>query len=663
MINDKSRLSRSGEKTGKLDRPLKISIIGGGPAGLFLARLIMLADSSAKVCLYERNGPDSQAGFGLVLSDRTMSALHNADPQTTELIGKASVTWSDIELRLPRETLCYTGYQFTAIARQNLLRILRQQAHQAGAHVQFHSAPTPDDLLQHGDSPHVVAIADGVNSGSRKAFSDHFGSQVDTGQGKYIWFCTTARFDAMTFPFIDTEYGAFAAHAHPYGKGISSFIVETDQQTWAAAGMAPSNPVSRPTGNGADEHSRRLLSEIFADHLGGRPLVGGPSSRWTNFRVVHNERWSNGRLVLLGDAAHTAHFSVGSGTSMAMADAIALAAALVSGRTTAEAFSAYERERRQAVARTQSLAEHSMRWWATFGRRLHLPPRRFGIHFITRTGAISYAGLRGRHADRLEEAEAELFTGGPGEAAGASALEAPFMLGPVRLRNRLLTRVPSDVGEHRVHFGAQPAVDSALVLTDWRGRLGGPAADLAPRTAAGRQRVDSGAVAGVVLNATDALTGGAADAWSAGAQVVVVLLEPDDSADDKVLDAVFGTSARDVAVCVGLTPPARGAWSAQGDALVSRCRSLRARGVAAVHMYSRASACDDVEDAMACADRIKTEADVPVVVNAPTTWGPDDSGVEGWLETIKMAILGGRVDLVEFAGQAPAQRTDIRATK
>jgi hypothetical protein len=239
------------------------------------------------------------------------------------------------------------------------------------------------------------------------------------------------------------------------------------------------------------------------------------------------------------------------------------------------------------------------------------------------------------------------------EAVGASALAAPFRLGPVRLRNRLLTRVPCDVGEHRVHFGAHPAADSALVLADWRGTVGGPAADLAPRTATTKQLVDSGAVPGVVLNATDALNGGAADAWSAGAQVVVVLLEPDDSADDKVLDAVFGTSAREVAVCVGLSRPVRGAWSAQGDALVSRCRSLRARGVAAVHVYGREPASQDVEDVVACADRIRTEAEIPTVVNAPATCDSDDDGVDSWLETIHVAILSGRVDLVEFVGHAP----------
>ncbi|MEV0642647.1 FAD-dependent monooxygenase [Streptomyces sp. NPDC050619] len=657
-IDTSSRTSGSEKETRELGRPLRIRIIGCGPAGLFLARLVLLADPSADVRLYERNGPDSQEGFGLVFSDRTMAMLHNADPQTAELISKASVTWSDVELRLPAKTLRYAGYNFTAISRRDLLDILRQQARSVGARMEFHNARTAGELLHRGDAPHVVAIADGVNSSSRRAFSDHFGSQVDTGRAKYIWFRTAARFDAMTFPFAVTEYGAFAAHAHPYGEGVSSFVVETDEQTWTAAGMAGFAAVPRQPGDRADEHSRRLLTEIFADHLGGRPLVSGPGSRWLNFQVVRNERWWNGRMVLLGDAAHTAHFSVGSGTSMAMADAAALAAALAHGRTTTEAFGAYERERRQAVARTQSFAEHSMRWWATFGRRLHLPPHQFGLHFITRTGAISYAGLRNRHADRLNEAEAELHTAGSGRAAVTSAPAAPFVLGPVVLRNRLVTRLSGDADEQRAQWGAHPATESALVFTDWRGTGDGPAAALAPWTATAEQSAGPGPVPGVLLNAADALGGRAADAWAAGVRVVQVLLEPDASTDDKVLDAVFGTSAAwDVAVCAGISRPAQGAWSAEVDALVSRCRALRARGVAAVHVYGGEPTGHDVEETLACADRIRTEADVPTLVDAPVAWRPDMSdgdGADGWSATLRVAVLSGRVDLIGVMGRAPS---------
>ncbi|GAA3038529.1 FAD-dependent monooxygenase [Streptosporangium longisporum] len=379
-------------------RRLHVDVAGGGPGGLFLARLLMLADPSSSVRVHERNGSDDTFGFGVVFSGRTMSSIRAADPETHELILRAGVSWSDMELRLPGASLRYGGYGFTAVSRHTLLRILQRQAVRAGAEVRFHRELRLDP---DGGPGRVTVLADGAGSANRGRWAGRFGTAVETGAARYVWFGTEAPFDAVTFPFVPTEYGVFAAHAYPYGEGLSTFIVEADERTWRNAGM------DAPVESGlTDDRSRRMLAEVFAEHLGGRPLIGN-GSRWHAFRVVRNARWSAGNAVLLGDAAHTAHFSVGSGTKLAMEDAIALADALQRAGRPGEAFAAYEAVRRGPVARTQTLAGRSMRWWETFGRRMHLPPHRFGMHFITRTGAITYAGLSRRHGDRIAEAEAE----------------------------------------------------------------------------------------------------------------------------------------------------------------------------------------------------------------------------------------------------------------
>ncbi|MFI6509044.1 FAD-dependent monooxygenase [Streptosporangium sp. NPDC050855] len=379
-------------------RRLHVDVAGGGPGGLFLARLLMLADPSSSVRVHERNGPDDTFGFGVVFSGRTMSSIRAADPETHELILRAGVSWSDMELRLPGASLRYGGYGFTAVSRHTLLRILQRQAVRAGAEVRFHRELRLDP---DGGPGRVTVLADGAGSANRGRWAGRFGTTVETGAARYVWFGTEAPFDAVTFPFVPTEYGVFAAHAYPYGEGVSTFIVEADERTWRNAGMDA--PVEAGL---TDDRSRRMLAEVFAEHLGGRPLIGN-GSRWHTFRVVRNARWSAGNAVLLGDAAHTAHFSVGSGTKLAMEDAIALADALHRAGRPGEAFAAYEAVRRGPVARTQTLAGRSMRWWETFGRRMHMPPHRFGMHFITRTGAITYAGLSRRHGDRIAEAEAE----------------------------------------------------------------------------------------------------------------------------------------------------------------------------------------------------------------------------------------------------------------
>lgn len=546
---------------------MRAVVIGGGPGGLFLARLLALTEPRADVRVYERNDPHSDSGFGLVFSGSAMDSLRAADQETWELVRAAGVRWTDFELRTPNGVVRYGGHDFTALPRQELLRILHEQARRAAVRLHFRQQATASDM-----TADVVVIADGSRSRHRDALAAEFGSRISAGRSKYIWFCTSAPFDAMTFPFVTTEYGTFGAHAHPYGEGVSSFIVETDEVTWTAAGSLVSTP----------ERARRWLSEVFAEHLGGRPLMSNGSG-WSNFRVVQNERWSHGNTVLLGDAAHTAHYSVGSGTAMAMKDAIALTAALQGAQSVTSAFAEYERRRRSSVVRLQELAGRSMRWWETFGRRVHLPAQRFGAHYLTRTGTLPLRAV-----------------------GGADPMAAEFDLGPVRLRNRLIAR-------------AGVSVDAGVVL----------AAGRENRREASVAAEESGAVFGAEAESPAA----ALDAYAFGARVIELPCTALPLGDLPVLPG-------DAALVAGVTCPPGQAWSDDGDDLVRFSHELRRSGVAAVHLRG-SSAWHHLLDH---ADRIQSEAALPVIVAAPAE--------EHW-EQARVAMATGRVDLLAMYAPSP----------
>lgn len=600
---------------------MRVEIIGGGPAGLFLARLLRLADPATAVRVHERNGPDDAFGFGVVFSDRTMSAIAEADAGTHGRMLGAATSWSDMELRLPGGALRFGGYGFTAISRRTLLCILREQAAVAGAELQFH-----DELASGGTDDldaDVVVFADGVHSTHRAAYRQEFRTTVEAGAAKYAWFGTAASFDAVTFPFVRTEYGTFGAHAYPYGGGLSTFIVEADHTTWLRAGMAgPPQTVRRGT---SDEYALAFLSDVFADHLDGHSLAGN-NSWWADFHVVRNERWWTGRHVLLGDAAHTAHFSVGSGTKLAMEDAIALARSLLTTADRGAAFACYEAARRPAVARTQAAAERSMRWWETFDRRMHLPAHQFGMHFITRTAAIDFGGLRRRHPDSIAEAETRFIDSVNGPDAVTprsephSALQTPLALGPLLLPNRIAVPMHAD--------DAPVAAGAALALLDARDephdldmiaeRLG-----------------DAGTALGLVVD--DAYRGPldvpfVEVAATGGELPLSVPVLPDDH----------------TALVVGLTCPREDAWSVDGDRLMESCRALADEGVAGLHLRGDAR----WDRMLAWADRIRTEGRLAVLVDCPDGWALRVRAAEGvgaeqdnWPTRLHVALLSGRADL------------------
>jgi salicyloyl-CoA 5-hydroxylase len=377
---------------------VRIAVLGGGPGGLLAALLAKRSDPGREVTVFERNRAGDTFGFGVVFSDATLDGIDAADPVLRRALDDHGVHWDPIEVRLRGERWRFGGNGMAAVARRTLLALLQRQAAEAGVDLRF-SAPTqPDDLLEAGYD--LVIAADGANSQMRARFAGAFGPSVVTATAKFIWFGTTYPFDGLTFVHEQGPHGVFAVHGYPIGDGVSTFIVETDEPSWRAAGLDGFD-VGQPPGP-SDDVTRAYLEKLFAEQIDGGPLLVN-NSRWGNFRTWRARRWRHraGRtaVALLGDAAHTAHFSVGSGTKMAMEDAIALVAALDEARTDPDtvdaALAVYETERKGRVARIQDSARPSLSWWEHFGRSYrHLPPWQFAFHFFSR--ALPESKLRQR---------------------------------------------------------------------------------------------------------------------------------------------------------------------------------------------------------------------------------------------------------------------------
>jgi 2-polyprenyl-6-methoxyphenol hydroxylase-like FAD-dependent oxidoreductase len=605
-------------------RSRKIVIVGGGPGGLFLARLLRLRDRRIEVAVKERNPPDATFGFGVVFSDRTLENVARADRPTHDRLVAASENWSDMELRYEGASQRVGGFGFTAIARKTLLRILQEQAAEVGATLHFHTEAGLDDRAD----ADVLVAGDGVNSTVRAALAGELGATEQLGRAKYAWFGTEARFDAVTFPFVRTEHGMFAAHAYPFDPDTSTFIVEVDEGSWRAAGMEASAQSARLPGQ-SDLHAKRYLERAFSEHLGGRELLVN-NSKWLNFRVVDNERWHHRDVVLLGDAAHTAHFSVGSGTKLAMEDAMALSQALTGYGDLQEAFLAYERARRPAVARTQSWAAPSQRWWETFGSRRTAPLPTFAFHFLTRTGAMTYAGLRRRDEAAVDAAERE-FSG----RAGGGALGVPVDLGAVQASNRVVAVAAGD--DTAAAFARAGA---GMVIM--------PSPSTREAVRAVRQ---AGALA--VSHVSPGDVGAVIEAQAAGCDAVEV------GTCDPRLDAHgirAQLAATPLAVFLLLEPPVLDPWAEQSEALVQAVNDLAAAGLGGVRVVARQRDFSAAERSplpclpgLGLADRIRTETGVLVALTAPTGWAvepPPAAGREPWLTQAHVALVSGRVDLL-----------------
>ncbi|MFQ5554125.1 MAG: FAD-dependent monooxygenase [Acidimicrobiia bacterium] len=453
---------------------MRVAAIGGGPGGLFAAIVLRLERLAHEVVVHERNGPEDTFGFGVVFSNETLENVAAADPISVDAISAASRHWSGIDIVAGGSTIHSTGHGFSAISRLRLLQILTARARELGVEVRFHSEVP--DVRSLGDADLVVA-ADGANSAVRTSRASRFGPEVEWGEARYAWFGTPWNFDSFTFLFEETEHGVFQAHCYPYSDDMGTVIIETSEATWRAAGLDASGEPPLPPGT-SDEEARSFTEKLLAPHLGGMGLVGN-NSKWLRFPTISNERWSDGNVVLIGDAAHTAHFSVGSGTKLAMEDAVALGQALGGGLPIADALLEYEANRKPGVESLQRAAHTSRQWFESADRYVGAESEPFAFQLLTRSQRITLDNLRLRDPSLTERVETWFRSRQRHEAdrpddPATPPMFYPFTLRGLRLPNRIVVSpmaqysavegMPDDW--HLVHLGSRAVGGAGLVMTE-----------------------------------------------------------------------------------------------------------------------------------------------------------------------------------------------------
>ncbi|WP_300537276.1 bifunctional salicylyl-CoA 5-hydroxylase/oxidoreductase [Sphingosinicella sp.] len=427
---------------------MDVAVLGGGPAGLYFAICMKLRDPAHRITVIERNRPDDTFGWGVVLSDETLDNLAANDPVSAAAIREHFAYWDDIAVVHKGVRTLSTGHGFCGIGRKQLLLLLQARALELGVEIRFETEAEPTQAYM--DRYDLVVAADGLNSRTRTEFADHFQPNIDVRKCKFVWLGTHQKFDdAFTFIFEKTEHGWVWAHAYQFDADTATFIVECTEDTWAAFGF----------GEMTKEESIATCERIFAKHLGGHSLMSNAAhvrgSAWINFPRVLCERWSYQNVALLGDAAATAHFSIGSGSKLAMESAVALADYIHSEPTLAAAFQKYEDARRVEVLRLQSAARNSMEWFEEVERYLDLDPVQFNYALLTRSQRISHENLRLRDRAWLDSAETWFQ-----QQAGAGNVRRAPMFAPLSLRGMTLANriVVSPMAQYK-------AVDGCP--TDW----------------------------------------------------------------------------------------------------------------------------------------------------------------------------------------------------
>ncbi|MEU7134133.1 bifunctional salicylyl-CoA 5-hydroxylase/oxidoreductase [Streptomyces sp. NPDC046261] len=444
----------------------RIAVIGGGPGGLYAAALLKRLAPRREVTLWERNAPDDTFGFGVVLSAETLGGIESADPDVYAALRREFVHWDDIDVAHRGTVLRSGGHGFAALGRHRLLAVLHDRCRALGVTLKFATEAPPAAALAR--SHDLVIAADGVNSRTRDSHRDHFRPTLTRHRCRYIWLAADFALDAFRFEIAETEHGLMQLHAYPFGPRASTVIIEMREEVWRRAGLD----------RGDDKTAADRCGTYFTGLLGDRPLRSNRST-WTAFRTVVNERWSHGRTVLIGDAAHTAHFSIGSGTKLAVEDALALAGHLQDAPTVRQALQAYEAERRPVVESTQRAARASLEWFENLALHVGGPPRRFAFDLLTRSRRVTHDNLRLRDADFVAAVEAEA-----GIPPGTPPMFTPFRLRGLTLRNRVVvspmdmyTAVEGTPGDfHLVHLGARALGGAGLVMTEMvcvsaRGRI------------------------------------------------------------------------------------------------------------------------------------------------------------------------------------------------
>lgn len=371
---------------------MKINIIGGGPAGLYFAILMKKADASHQIRIYERNGPDDTFGWGVVFSGKTLANLRAADEESHAEITREFAAWDNVDVVHRNAKVCIHGNSFSGIARLQLLKILQRRAEQLGVEIKFRSEiHNIESLRNDGD---LLIGADGVNSTVRLHYVEQLQPELDLRANRYIWYGTNQLFHGLTLTFRENSAGVFAAHSYKFNATTSTFIVECDPETWDKAGFEQM---------GSDD-TLEYLGEVFAADLGGHKLLSN-NSKWINFLLVKNRNWFFENVVLIGDALHTAHFSIGSGTKLAMEDAVALAESFQETTNVNEALAHFTAKRRPVIEDYQAAAFESMIWFENAGRYLHLSPLELAFTLMTRSGRVTYEDLKRRDPEFITQYE------------------------------------------------------------------------------------------------------------------------------------------------------------------------------------------------------------------------------------------------------------------
>jgi anthraniloyl-CoA monooxygenase len=455
---------------------MRIAVIGGGPGGLYFSALAKQLGPQHEITVWERNAADDTFGFGVVFSDETLGGIEHADPEIHLAMEREFARWDDIDVHFRGAVITSGGHGFAAMSRKRLLEILHERCAGLGVIVHFQTeAPDVDALSASHD---LVLAADGLNSAVRDRYAASFEPALDRRACKYMWLGTDKVFDAFKFFILETPYGVMQAHAYPFDAGGSTFIAEMREEVWRAAGFDALAAQEFAPGE-SDERSIERVEELFADGLDGHEVMAN-NSKWINFTTVRCRHWRHGNVVLLGDAAHTAHFSIGSGTKLAMEDALSLAACLHEHAGVDAALQEYEGERQAVVLSTQRAAQASLEWFENLGQYVDQDPLQFAFNIMTRSRRVTYENLQLRDPEFVErvndwfamtnatgEAEAEPATGVP-------PMFQPFRLGTLELVNRVVVSpmdmyravdgMPTDF--HLVHLGGKALGGAGLVMTE-----------------------------------------------------------------------------------------------------------------------------------------------------------------------------------------------------
>jgi anthraniloyl-CoA monooxygenase len=445
---------------------MKVSIIGGGPAGLYFSILLKKAQPASRIAIYERNRADDTFGFGVVFSDETLDIFRKYDAESHAAILDNFAYWDDIAIHFKGEVVRIGGNGFCGCSRQTLLSLLQRRAADLG--VEMHFQQDVDDTGIFADSDVIVA-ADGINSRVRALHQDHFEPAIELRPNKFVWMGSTRPLDAFTFFFRETRHGIFIAHCYQYEQGGSTWVIETDPETWDRAGLAQMDEAA----------SARFLEGVFADELDGHPLIVN-RSLWRNFPIIRNRRWVKGNIVLLGDAKATAHFSIGAGTKLAMEDAIALFEAF--NRHPGDvvtALDSFARDRREDVEKTQHAANVSLVWFEHLARFWGYSSIKFAFGLMTRSKSITYDNLAMRAPEFVRDVTRDFALEQKSKGLPILGENIPPMFQPFALRDMILANrvvlspmcmYSAQEGMtndwHLVHLGARALGGAGLIFTE-----------------------------------------------------------------------------------------------------------------------------------------------------------------------------------------------------